>query len=241
MAVRFDKIGRTLTLSQEIELQIEDVIRKKEYSTGDKLPTEKEMCEMFGVSRTALREALRMLSARGLINIRKGSGTYVSDFTSQNVARPMNLYLELNLDKEYVLHVVQVRKFIEPEIAKLAAVNRTEKDLILLKENLNAFSKCKSSDHKKQGDLDRQFHLIISRASGNKVFPLIVDPIFHMMPRIRTMVYTKISQAQSSALEYHRKIVQAIEDKNADEAYDMMLKHLEIATMHSEEIVKDLN
>jgi len=241
MSVRFSKIGKTITLSQEIEIQIEDVIRKKEYNTGDKLPSEMEMCAMFGVSRTALREALRMLSARGLINIRKGSGIYVSDFTAQNVARPMRLYLELNLDKEYIIHVIEARKLLEPKIAYMAALNRSSEDLNLLYENLIDFGKCRKNDFKKEGNLDRQFHLIIAKATGNKVFPLIVDPIFHLMPRIRTMVYAQIDKARSSALEYHQKIYKALEEKDADKAYETMMKHLQIAMEHSEEIVETLD
>jgi len=67
----FQNIGNKLTLSQRIERTIENAIREKKLTVGSKLPTEREMCESFGVSRTALREALRRLSARGLINIHK--------------------------------------------------------------------------------------------------------------------------------------------------------------------------
>ena len=68
----FQKIGTTQTLSQKIERNIERAIREKKLPIGAKLPSERELCEMFAVSRTALREALRRLSARGLIEIKKG-------------------------------------------------------------------------------------------------------------------------------------------------------------------------
>ncbi|NPE31859.1 FadR family transcriptional regulator [Methanococcoides sp. SA1] len=73
----FDKIGKSQTLSQEIVANIEQAIREKKFQVGEKLPTEKELCEMFGVSRTAIREALQMLSAQGLINVHKGKGSFV--------------------------------------------------------------------------------------------------------------------------------------------------------------------
>ena len=75
----FHNLGNKQTLSQKIERTIENAIRDKKLPVGSKLPTEFEMCKSFGVSRTALREALRRLSARGLINIQKGSGMYVSE------------------------------------------------------------------------------------------------------------------------------------------------------------------
>ncbi|MBN2354877.1 FadR family transcriptional regulator [candidate division KSB1 bacterium] len=72
---------------------------------------------MFGVSRTAVREALRMLSARGLLHIRKGDGVYVNTFSTSHASKPMSLYLELQFDKDYILHLVHVRQTIEPFIA----------------------------------------------------------------------------------------------------------------------------
>ena len=80
----FQNIGNRLTLSQRIERTLETAIREKKLELGSKLPTEREMCESFGVSRTALREALRRLSARGLITIQKGSGMYVSEIKIQD-------------------------------------------------------------------------------------------------------------------------------------------------------------
>ncbi|RMD92070.1 MAG: FadR family transcriptional regulator, partial [Calditrichaeota bacterium] len=83
----FSRIGNHRTLSQEIEHKIETAILEKKLIAGQKLPTEKELCEMFGVSRTALREALQMLSARGLLYIKKGSGVFVNDFSARHVSR----------------------------------------------------------------------------------------------------------------------------------------------------------
>ena len=80
----FGKIGTAQTLSQKIERRIEEAIRQKKLLVGTKLPSERELCEMFAVSRTALREALRRLSARGLIQIKKGSGMFVSELKNSD-------------------------------------------------------------------------------------------------------------------------------------------------------------
>ncbi|MCD4710582.1 MAG: GntR family transcriptional regulator [Bacteroidales bacterium] len=93
----FQNIGNKLTLSQRIERTLESEIREKKLVVGSKLPTEREMCESFGVSRTALREALRRLSARGLITIQKGSGMYVSEINIEDAIKTLDLYYDLKL------------------------------------------------------------------------------------------------------------------------------------------------
>ncbi|MEN8252634.1 MAG: GntR family transcriptional regulator [Patescibacteria group bacterium] len=89
----FKNLGYKQTLSQKIERTIENAIREKKLIIGSKLPTEREMCESFGVSRTALREALRRLSARGLISITKGSGMHVSEIKIEDAIKSLNLLL----------------------------------------------------------------------------------------------------------------------------------------------------
>ena len=100
MEILFKKIGSSKTLSQEIVENIEKHIVSKNLIAGQKLPTEKEMCEMFGVSRTALREALQMLSARELISIKKGSGIYVNELSTRMATKSMRFFLEMNFIKE---------------------------------------------------------------------------------------------------------------------------------------------
>ena len=234
MQTLFKKIGSSKTLSQEIVENIEKHIISKKLVAGQKLPTEKELCEMFGVSRTALREALQMLSARELISIKKGSGIYVNEMSTRTATKSMRLFLEMNFDKEYILHVIKVRKMFEPEIASLAALHRSEQDIEYLHNNIEKLSKAK--DVKFEGELDRDFHIKIAEASGNPIIPLMVNPIFRLMPKIRTIVYAKIDTAKSAALDSHKKICRKLESKDAAGAYKTMLDHINIAERHSLEI-----
>jgi GntR family transcriptional repressor for pyruvate dehydrogenase complex len=236
----FEKIGKDITLSKEIEQKIEQAILEKKFKPGEKLPTENALCEMFGVSRTALREALQMLSSRGLIYVKKGSGIYVEDYSASNVIRPMNIYLQLNLDRNYLKYIIEVRKMLEPQIARLAARNRVEKDVLALKNNLDELDQCKNSDYKKEGNLDRDFHMLIARASGNPMIPLIVDPIFQLMPKIKLLVYAEVEKAKSAALDYHALLYDKIKDQDEQGAYDIMVEHLKIAEEHSAMIAEKL-
>lgn len=83
----FEKIPISQTLSQKIERKIEEAIRQKKLIPGTKLPYERELCESFAVSRTALRESLKRLSARGLISVRKGSDMFVSEIKTEDAIK----------------------------------------------------------------------------------------------------------------------------------------------------------
>jgi len=236
----FQQIGKKQTLSQEIQQNIEDAIINKTFQPGQKLPTEKEMCEMFAVSRTALREALQMLSARGLINVRKGSGIYIEDYHPDHVIKPMHLYLQLNLDKHYLGYIINVRKMIEPPIARLAAKNRTEADIKKFEKNLEDLKKCADNDFKKEGLLDRDFHMLIANASGNPMIPMMVEPIFQIMPRVKMLIYAEVDVAKKAALDYHSRIFEKIKNQDEQGAYDEMKIHIKIAEEHTKIITGEL-
>jgi len=237
VSYQFKAIKKATTLSEEIQDRIEKAILEKKFHPGEKLPTEHQLCEMFGVSRTALREAMQMLSAKGLISVKKGSGIFIEDYSPQNIIKPMRLYLEMNFDKQYILHLMEVRKMLEPEICKLAAGNRSDEDVKALEENLEKFRKINHRNFRLEGELDREFHLIIARATKNPIIPIIVDPIFQLMPKIRTLVYAQIDKAKSAAQEYHQLIFESIRDQNAEQAFETMRNHLQIAEEHSRKII----
>ncbi|MCK5731804.1 MAG: FadR family transcriptional regulator [Tenericutes bacterium] len=233
MDVDFQRVGKQLTISQEIEKQIEKSILNKRFIPGQKLPTEIELCETFGVSRTALREALQMLSSRGLIAVKKGSGIFVEDYSTTNAIRQMRLYLELNLDRDYLKYIVQVRKLLEPDIARLSAGNRTESELDYLQETLVALENCSPYDYKVEGGLDRDFHLAIARSTGNPMIPLIIEPIYQIMPKIKELILEEIDDAIKLALASHKLIYERIREQDEEGAYEAMVNHLEIAEEHA--------
>ncbi|MGH1364093.1 MAG: FadR/GntR family transcriptional regulator [Calditrichia bacterium] len=225
----FNQIGSQRTLGQEIVRQIEKSIREKKLQAGQKLPTEKELCAMFGVSRTALREALQILSARGLITIRKGSGMFVNDFTTDHASKPMSLYLELNFDSSYVLHITDLRQIMEPEAARLAALNHSEADIVYLRKNLQDYLD-NQDDVEKRALLDLQFHTRIMEASGNPLLPLMMEPIYSQMPRIKTLVVSKVPHDPGQdAFDYHSGIVDCIEARNPKKAHKAMVEHMQMA------------
>ncbi len=223
----FQNIGNKLTLSQRIERTIESAIREKKLAIGSKLPTEREMCESFGVSRTALREALRRLSARGLITIQKGSGMYVSEINIEDAISTLNLYYDLKFDDQLLSQIIEVRSLFEPEIAALAAQNRTEKDLDILDANVLEFEQCDPDNTQREADLDNHFHLTITKATQNPVVQLSMEPIYTLLPRMRNYIYGNIDGEKTTTLRFHRSLVDSIRDKDEDPSRLIMKDHLD--------------
>jgi len=229
MDAMFEKIGSKSTLSQEIEVKIEQAILQRKLISGERMPSEKELCEAFGVSRTAMREALRMLSAKGLITIRKGDGIYVNEFSTLHANRPMSLYLELKFDKSYVMHLIHVRQMIEPSVAALAALNRTKDDIEDLSENLRRFNNPDASAAE-LARLDLEFHLKLAHASANPLIPLIMEPLYKLLPKIKTLILKKLKKTKSvNAINYHQRIFEYIEQGDDVNARESMIQHLQIA------------
>jgi len=218
----FSKIGTTQTLSQKIERRIEEAIIQRKLIPGNKLPSEKELCTSFAVSRTALREALRRLNARGLIEIKKGSGMYVSEICIEDAVKPLNLYYDLKFDSNLIAQMIEMRLLFEPQIARLAARNRTKEDLIVLQGNLVDLEKCNPDNTQLEADTINRFHTNITKATGNPMIIVSMEPIFSLLPRMRNFLYANVDGEKEYTLESQRKIYKAIEEQNEKEAHDEM-------------------
>ena len=111
---------------------------------------EMELGAQFGVSRTVMREALRMLSARGLLRIEKGRGIFASRISADSVATPMELYLHMHSGPDHAIHVVGARQLIEPPIAAQAALHHTEDDAAKLRANVDELATAKKDREERQ-------------------------------------------------------------------------------------------
>ena len=228
---RFKAVGKSELLSQTVETAIEGAIRAGDFEPEEKLPSEMELCEQFGVSRTVMREALRMLSARGMVRIEKGRGIFVTRVSADSVATPMELYLHMHSGPEQAIHVVEARQLIEPPIAGQAARNHTEEDAAKLRANVDELATA-AHDRNLMSKLDMSFHLLIAEAAHNPVLPLFVRPIQMLMPAIKADVYGEIDDAHDMAVHWHTRILRAILSRDDALAEAEMRSHLEIAMEH---------
>ncbi len=223
----FGKIGTSQTLSQKIERKIEEAIRNKRLLSGTKLPSEKELCESFAVSRTALREALRRLSARGLIEIKKGSGMYVNELKIEDAIKSLNLYYDMKFDSSLIRQIIEVRRIFEPEIGRLAAVNRSEEDLKVLQANVSELEKCNPDNTQLEVDLINRFHMNMAKATGNPIVIISMEPIYSLLPRMRNMIYANIEGEKEYTLRLQKEILKAVSEKDGDHSYQYTVELLE--------------
>ncbi len=224
-------------VSQKVAGLIEDAIRERKIKPDEKLPSEAGLCEQFGVSRTVVREALKMLMAKGLVHIEKGKGVFVKRFSPENIIEPFHTYLQMEGKDDYVLDVLEARMIIEPSIAAYAAMYHTEEDVEKLKNDIIEMQQS-IGDSARHAKADVTFHLDIAIASKNPFMYLILAPIHRMMPKIKTKILEKVQDAHESAVIWHGKIFEAIVERNADKAFKTMEEHLKIAKEHTEKMLK---
>jgi GntR family transcriptional repressor for pyruvate dehydrogenase complex len=223
----FSKIGSGLTLSQKIERRIEEAIRQKKLLPGSKLPTEKELCAQFAVSRTALREALRRLSARGLIDIRKGSGMYITELKIEDAINSLHLFYDLRFNSDLILQIIEVRRLFEPEVARLAATNRREEDIRILEKNLHDLEKCNPDNTQLEVDLINRYHMNLSKATGNPIVIISLEPVYSLLPRMRNLIYGNIEGEKDYTVSYQRDLLDALRKKDTQKAYEVSVTLLE--------------
>ena len=233
----FTSVEERVPIKDIIVKQIEDAILEKKYLPGTKLPTEMEMGKQFNVSRTSVREAVQILSARGLITVEKGRGIYVNKITSDSVIDPLKNYLKLELDKDSALDLTHARQILEPAIAFEAAKNRNDKDIEILKNDIEALKNCEGS-FEELAALDMQFHLNLAKATHNIIVPLLIQPIHSLLPKIKPYVYAKVNESKDAALIWHQKILDAVINHDQKTAYEEMIEHLRIAEQHARKVLE---
>jgi len=131
------KTVRTSRLYEQIVQQIEESILKGALKAGDQLPAERDLAQRFGVSRTAVREAVKALREKGLVEAYSGRGTFITDGTSQAIRQSLGLMVKIGQPSGSV-HLAEVRAILEPEIAALAATRGNQiraADLLGLNRN----------------------------------------------------------------------------------------------------------
>lgn len=208
-------------LSNQIEEKLLEYIKENNLQPGDKLPTEKDMKELFQIGRSSLREAISRLVTRNVLETKQGSGTYVKNQIPPDLDPLGTRFFEDKL--ELAMDFISVRLLIEPEMAALAAKKATQEQK---KEIENLCNKVEEKIRKGENhmEFDIEFHTAIARYSQNKV-------IENLVPLINSSVATLIDVTNRTLLKEtissHRQIVQTIMDKDELGAKNAMIIHLE--------------
>ena len=229
----FKPVEERILIKDILVKEITKAILDKKYIPGSKLPTEEKLCEQFNVSRTSVREAIQILSARGLVNVEKGRGIFVNKITSDSVVDNILQFLEHRFEGDYFFDLIHARQIIEPGIAYLAALNRTDEDLIKMKKDIDDIDK-NDGNPIKHGEYDMSFHMHLARATQNKLLPLLLKPIHKLMPEVKSKILIDVEDAKQAAVVWHSKIYDYIKIQDPDGAQKAMVAHLKIAEQHIE-------
>lgn len=229
----FKSLEREATLSDRVTEQIQQLIVASHLVVGDRLPAERELAEQFGVSRTVVREAVRSLVAKGMLEVKPGSGTAVRMPTAETMGPSMTLFLRGNQTDFDYKQVIEVRRTLEVEIAGLAAERRTDQDLRLLEQILTNTSGI-ISDRNRFVEWDVSFHAALATATHNELFSLLLDSVVSVMRKAREVGFA-LPSTPKAALAWHQAIFVEVKKGHGAGARKAMSGHLDEAekTMRS--------
>jgi GntR family transcriptional repressor for pyruvate dehydrogenase complex len=199
-------------------------ILSEQLQPGDRLPSERELGEQFGVSRTVVREAVRALVAKGLIEVRSGSGLRVAAVDASAVRESMSLYIQGSSNLDYP-KVHEVRAMLEVQMAGLAAERRSKADIERLAEACGRMEAA-SKDVELAARADVEFHREIAKATHNDLYLVMLDAIGDALVEIRRRNLTR-PPAMKNTLADHRRILDAIAGGASRKARDAMREHLD--------------
>jgi GntR family transcriptional regulator, transcriptional repressor for pyruvate dehydrogenase complex len=215
--VNVEKIS-TKKVSASVAEEIEKLIESGTFQAGEKLPSVRELCDLFGVGRSAVRDAITTLSGKGIVYVKQGEGTYICEFDSSKL---FNHHLLLPSSRD-ISQLFQVRKILETGIAERAAIRRSEQDLLLMEE-------CISNQSVNQWESDYHFHMAIAKSTGNEVLIQFMHFISATTKKAMIDFHQYIQKKPDTVKRIenqHHQIYEAIKQREPDKAHRMMGNHL---------------
>lgn len=218
-------------LVEQVEDEIFHLILERPIAIGEKLPNEFELGERFGVGRSTIREAVKSLVVKGIVEVRRGSGTYVVSITPVD-DDPLGIrHFE---DKGAIaLDLVDVRLMIEPAMAEMAALRATDEDIQRLVQLCDLVEQKIRSGESYVAD-DIAFHCCVAECSKNKIVEQIIPIIDTAVMMFVNITHKKLTQETIST---HRNIVNAIAERDPIGARTAMMMHM----TYNRDMIKKLN
>jgi GntR family transcriptional regulator, transcriptional repressor for pyruvate dehydrogenase complex len=228
----FAPVSREATLANRVTKEIGKLIIDGRIEMGQRLPSERDLADQFGVSRTVVREAVRGLVAKGWLEVRPGSGTIVRSPTAGALTQSLTLLLRGGLSDVDYTKVHEIRRLLEIEIAGLAAERTSNDDLAKLAATLDEME-ANRADRDLYAKSDVAFHAALAAATHNELFPLLLDSIVDIMVEVRQLGFD-VPGSSEHALSQHRAILEQVRSGNAKGARQAMRKHLD----YSEDVMR---
>jgi len=222
---------QTERLYEQIVSQIEQRIISGDLKVGDQLPSERELAEQFAVSRTAVREAVKALREKRLVEIRPGRGTFITNGMPDAMRRSFDMLMKFGASNGSA-NLVEVREILEPEIAALAATRINQEQINSMHDAVAIMDTALDKvDLFVEADLD--FHLALAEATQNPIIPILMDSIIDILRDQR-----KRTALTSGGLErgqrHHKKILEAVIQRDPLAAKIAMQLHMKQVREDSE-------
>ena len=220
----------TQRLYEQVAGQVTDLVARGEFKPGDRLPPERDLAKVLGVSRPTVREAMIALEIAGLVEVRVGAGAFVTDKARTNGAANSRLFEGAGSSP---LELIAARRTIEPEVAALAAQYATPGEIAAIAETVAMIAAAQDTPSHRAAD--HQFHIRIALASHNSVLTAIVDecwaemysPMFERMGAVTGLIATRCSpQQRDTTVAEHEAVHRAIAAHDGDAARAAMDAHL---------------
>jgi GntR family transcriptional repressor for pyruvate dehydrogenase complex len=215
------KVVRTSRLYEQIVQQIEESVLNGSLKPGDQLPAERDLAQRLGVSRTAVREAVKTLREKGLVEAYSGRGTFVTDGTSQAARQSFDLMVKIG-QQEGSPHLAELRLILEPGIAAMAAERVKDDDLAAMREAVAVMDRAqKDPEAYIEADL-----LALAEAVANPLILSLIDSIVGLLREQRIRIFN-VEGGPERGQFHHKRILEAMERRDPETARSAMRAHLE--------------
>ena len=216
-----DRAGITELVVQRIK----ELLERGELRAGSRLPPERDLAEMLHISRPSLRTALKALSVMGIIRAKPGAGTYIAESLPEIFTEPMHFLTLINHTS--VEELFEARRIVEAGLAELAAERATEADIAALVKEVEGM-RATIGDPENFLTHDVRFHQVMARAANNKLMSGVMDTVAQLLFHIRRQTISHARDLEE-AIEWHQKIIAAMQKRDSRRAKEMLSGHLRAA------------
>lgn len=218
----FKNIKRDST-SEMVIKQIKNEIKNGELVSGEKLPSERKLAEILGVSRTSIREAIQALSFSGYLEVFQGKGAFVTE----NAKKYDEISTLLSKVSDYSLSsLMEVREMLEGEFVSLATVRATEEEIESICKAYKAMKD--SEDVREFVREDLNFHLCIAKATHNPLMNTLMKVFGEMLHRETNKIVEHSVNTRTKTIELTERLVESIKNRDPEKAQELMIGHMQI-------------
>ena len=231
-----EPLEREQRLYERVVEKVLELISSGVWKPGYRLPPERELSEAFGVSRTVVREAVKAMEARGILESTTGSGVSVRRADYHIVSQSLQTYMQLSNRDDFEIRLNEVRRVLEVEMVALAAARRTPEQLTKLHQICQQM-RASGNTAKEMAELDFQLHVTLADATQNDLFKVLLAPLINQLRDQIILTWEDFPRPVNEVFDQHESIVSAVENEDAEAARQAMTKHL----IYSRNVLEDIS